>query len=332
MHNRKCEHGIRKEYCKECGGTALCIHDKRKSRCKECGGTALCEHGREKSQCVKCKGANICKHSKRKIFCLECDGSGICEHGRRKWQCKECKGSSYCEHGKRKNSCKECGGSQICEHGIDKRYCKDCEGSIFCKHEKNKYRCKDCDGRSLCKSEWCEVRGIPKYDGYCLRCCINICPEIEVSRNYKTKEKDVVDRIKEIFPDFNWIHDKKIEGGCSKRRPDLLLDIGSHIIILEIDENKHDDYECSCEHRRLMEISQDLGHRNVVFIRFNPDGYIKDDINITSCWKVDGNGIVVIKKSKQKEWKERINILTEQIKYWIDNPVQKMIQIIELFY
>jgi len=82
-----------------------------------------------------------------------------------------------------------------------------------------------------------------------------------------------------------------------------------------------------------MEISQDLGHRNIVFIRFNPDSYIDNGgKNITSCWKVNGNGLLVIKKTKQKEWKERINTLIDQIKYWINNPVQKMIETIELFY
>ena len=34
----------------------------------------------------------------------------------------------------------------------------------------------------------------------------------------------------------------------------------------------------------------------------------------------------------QKEWKERINSLKEQIQYWIDNPTEKTIEIIELFY
>ena len=63
---------------------------------------------------------------------------------------------------------------------------------------------------------------------------MNLFPDKPVIRNYKTKEKDVVDRIKEIFPDFTWVHDKKIQDGCSKRRPDLLLDLGSHIIIIEI--------------------------------------------------------------------------------------------------
>jgi hypothetical protein len=31
----------------------------------------------------------------------------------------------------------------------------------------------------------------------------------QIKRNYKTKEKNVVDKIKESFPDFTWVSDKK---------------------------------------------------------------------------------------------------------------------------
>ena len=41
--------------------------------------------------------------------------------------------------------------------------------------------------------------------------------------------------------------------------------------------------------------------------------------------------IVLDKKSKQKEWHERIQILKDQIHYWIDNPTEKTVEIIELF-
>ena len=39
-----------------------------------------------------------------------------------------------------------------------------------------------------------------------------------------------------------------------------------------------------------------------------------------------------ITKTKQKEWEERIETLKQQIQYWIDNPTEKTIEIIELFY
>jgi len=202
-----------------------------------------------------------------------------------------------------------------------------------CPHGKSKSKCKECGGSALCKSSWCHTTAIPKYNNYCLTCCINICPEIQVSRNYKTKEKEVVDRIKEKYPDFTWIHDKKVVDGCSKRRPDLLLDMGYHIIIVEVDENKHTGYDCSCENKRLMELSQDLQHRPIVFIRFNPDSYINQNkLKISSCWRTNKLGVIQIMKTRMTEWKERINILNQQIQYWIDNKSNKTIEIIELFY
>jgi phenylpropionate dioxygenase-like ring-hydroxylating dioxygenase large terminal subunit len=152
-------------------------------------------------------------------------------------------------------------------------------------------------------------------------------------RNYKTKEKNVVEYITQSFNGFTWVSDKKIQDGCSRRRPDLLLDMGTHIIIVEIDENKHTDYDCSCEHKRLMELSQDLQHRPIVFIRFNPDDYINQNGElIKSCWKLNKLGIMQISKTKQNEWDARLYSLKQQIQYWIDNSTEKTIEIIELFY
>ena len=135
------------------------------------------------------------------------------------------------------------------------------------------------------------------------------------------------------FINYTWIYDKKIYDGCSKRRPDLLLDLGEQLIIIEIDENKHDTYDCICENKRLMEISQDLSHRPIIFIRFNPDQYTDlEGTKIKSCWKLHKNGVLYIEKNKIKEWSDRLKILEDQIQYWINNKTIKTIEIIELFY
>ena len=292
-----------------------------------------CEHNRRKSRCKECDGSEICEHNKRKSQCKKCGGSGICEHNKRKSQCKKCGGSGICEHNKRKSQCKECGGSAICEHNTQKSQCKKCGGSGICEHNKLKSQCKKCGGSALCKSPFCESYKKQKYNGYCLRCCIYIHPEIQVSRNYKTKETDVVQRIQLQFPELTWVADKKVQDGCSLRRPDLLLDMGTHNIIVEVDENKPADYDCSCEHKRLMQISQDLYHRPIIFIRFNPDAYTNQDgISIKSCWKLNKSGIMTVMKTKEKEWIERITTLINQIQYWIINQSSKMIEIVELFY
>ncbi len=120
----------------------------------------------------------------------------------------------------------------------------------------------------------CETTASPRYKGHCLRCFVHFFPHERNVLNYKTKESVVAVHLNDKFPDVDWAQDKPVEGGCSKRRPDLLLVMGAHIVIVEVDENRHDAYDCTCENCRLMEISRDLNHRHIVMIRFNPDGYV----------------------------------------------------------
>jgi very-short-patch-repair endonuclease len=183
-----------------------------------------------------------------------------------------------------------------------------------------------------CKTNLCStIVQSNKYDGYCIRCFIHLFPDKPVSRNYKTKEQATVDFIKQYFPDKTIITDKQISGGCSKRRPDILIDFGEQIIIVEIDEYQHKSYD-NCDNRRMMEISQDLGHRPVVFIRFNPDDYIdKNNTKIKSCWTTTRKtGLVKI--DNKKIWQERLNVLKNQVKYWINNKTEKTVENIHLFY
>jgi hypothetical protein len=185
-----------------------------------------------------------------------------------------------------------------------------------------------------CKTHLCYRQVNEKYDGYCLRCFVNLFPDKPVSHNYKTKEFAVVEFVKNKFENYTWIADKIVSDGCSKKRPDLLLDLGYQVIIIEIDEKQHIDYECSCENKRIMELSQDVEHRPIIFIRFNPDDYNIKEKKITSCWGLNGKGICIIKKSKKDEWEQRLNILEKQINYWInlENKTDKTIEIIQLFY
>ena len=205
--------------------------------------------------------------------------------------------------------------------------------AIYCKTHKNPLMI-DIFNKT-CKSDWCYTQVSDKYDGYCVYCYIHLFPEKPVARNYKTKERTVVEFVLKEFPQYTWINDKQIQGGCSKRRPDLLMDFEYQLIIVEIDENQHtgEDYgDCSCENKRMMLLSQDVGHRPIVFIRFNPDDYLDKDKNITSCFGIDKNGVCGVKKTKQKEWTHRLNALRENIQYWSNHKLEKTIEIIQLFY
>jgi hypothetical protein len=68
--------------------------------------------------------------------------------------------------------------------------------------------------------------------------------------------------------------DKTIDGGvCGKERPDRIYDFGAVIVVLECDENQHQERACHCEQTRMINIGQSFGGTPVYFIRWNPDDY-----------------------------------------------------------
>ena len=161
-----------------------------------------------------------------------------------------------------------------------------------------------------------------------------------MARNYKTKEFAVVEYVKRRFADLDWVCDKQVLDGCSRRRPDLLCDFGDQVLIVEVDENQHTDYDCSCENKRLMELSQDVGHRPIVFVRFNPDAYMASSAgpagprSVTSCWGNNKSGVCVVKKTKTREWAWRLEALAQQVEYWATraNRTTKTVEVVQLFY
>ena len=172
------------------------------------------------------------------------------------------------------------------------------------------------------------------YKGHCYRCFINTFPDNTIIRNHKTKERTVADFIKEHFSCYDISFDKRIDGGCSSRRPDILIDLGHRVIIIEIDENQHGTYDCSCENKRLMQLFQDAGMRRMTFVRFNPDQYYdcKEGSN-SSCWGITANtGVFVVKDGKKKEWDRRLNVLKEHVQHACENGGEKDIDIVYLFY
>lgn len=184
-----------------------------------------------------------------------------------------------------------------------------------------------------CKLKECDTHVFgSKYDGYCTRCYVYMNPDKPLSRNYKTKERAVVEYIFENFKDYKWIWDKKIFNGSSLRRPDLYLDLGDQAIIIEIDENQHTPYDCSCNNSRLMELSKDINHKPLIFLRFNPDKYI--DINnnkISSCFSaMPKTGI--LKVNNNSNWNKRLNQLKDYVDYWIENRSNRTLMVIEICY
>jgi len=202
------------------------------------------------------------------------------------------------------------------------------KGGLYCDEHKKMFMVNVVD--IPCRTPFCTTRALKKYDGHCLFCFVHLFPHSPLTRNYKTKESSVVEFVKTTFPQYNWITDKRVQDGCSRRRPDLLLDLGDQVLIIEVDENKHADYECSCENKRVMELSQDVGHRSIVFIRFNPDSYVVEDQKVPSCWCLNKDGLCILKD--KTAWERRLDALKQQMEYWIQERTPKTVEVVQLFY
>jgi hypothetical protein len=166
-----------------------------------------------------------------------------------------------------------------------------------------------------------------KWNPYCFRCYCVLNPDAVIPRKYKLKEHHVVDKLKENFEEkFTMRFDKIVEGGCSRRRPDVAIDFGSHCLMIEIDENKHTNY--SCEEKRMVELYEDVGFRKIVFLRFNPDRYTDGSAVYPSPFRYTRAGILHLEET---EFNRRMDRLMERIRAHRIEPTDQ-ITVEYLFY
>lgn len=232
-------------------------------------------------------------------------------------------------------SCKKCNYNKgKCQHGTEKRKCKDCGGEGLCEHRKQKQACGECNPTincGICKSVQPSKKS--KFYPLCEACFCQEYQDSPLSVNYKTKERYLFDEIKNRFSGVSMRVNKRVDNGCSKRKPDILIDKGIFSIIIECDENQHINYEC--EEKRIMELFQDLGNRPLVVIRFNPDSYTTNTITIAGCFE---DAKLLFKKKyynlSQFEWDKRIEVLEGIIKKYLmlDEIPSKEITVEKLFY
>jgi hypothetical protein len=146
-HENKCEHGRRKDSCKEpeciSKATSICPHGRYKARCKEpeciSNATALCSHGRRKDRC-------------KEPECIS-NATAICPHGRFKATCKEpeciSNATALCSHGRFKATCKEpeciSNATALCDHQRQRHQCKDCTDPIHVTIKNMLHGSKQCD-------------------------------------------------------------------------------------------------------------------------------------------------------------------------------------------
>jgi len=148
---------------------------------------------------------------------------------------------------------------------------------------------------------------------YCRGCFVFLNPDHSSNKNFLYKQKEIIKELEEEFKIDQT--DRRIQGGCSKRRPDVVIDRFSHVVIVEIDEDQHKYYNKECEQQRINDLYQDFGYRPIVMIRFNPDSY-----SIFNDWTQRILGMFDKQKRKRKvEYELRINKLKEVLNKHVFN-------------
>jgi hypothetical protein len=178
----------------------------------------------------------------------------------------------------------------------------------------------------------CDTTVGDRYKGYCLRCFVYLFPGEKVSRNFKVKEQHFIDYITEagVLPDHAQVtFDKPLQGGCSARKPDIFVDVYTHTVHCENDEDQHRNY--ACENKRSMELFQDAGNRPQVQLRFNPDGFTSEDgVKHPGCFKYNIFGVPVIRD--RVVWAARMDAFLERLTYHLTHVPDRDITIEHMFY
>lgn len=180
---------------------------------------------------------------------------------------------------------------------------------------------------SICKSTNCKsIIYNDSYQGYCLECFRIEYPNDELVRNYRVKEKTIISDIGCKYRDI--ICNKRIgDNGCILR-PDGLIKLESHNIIIEIDEHQHKAKGYTDEHGRILKIYNAFDCKPLVVIRFNPDGF---NGLANGLFSFNSSGMLTIANQEiyQNSINELIKVIDEHHNY-LDSMDQ--IKIIKLRY
>ena len=120
---------------------------------------------------------------------------------------------------------------------------------------------------------------------------------------------------------IDFVHDRVTEAildcACRRYRPDFWAELPTFVLVVEVDERQHENYEPSCELRRLVELLAACMGKPLVVIRYNPDAYkIQGETQHTSTEKRHTTLIETIRK-----YEDRIldKILTVEYLFYSDN-------------
>jgi hypothetical protein len=146
-----------------------------------------------------------------------------------------------------------------------------------------------------------------------------------------TKERDVFKFIKQEFIGDVWVFNRRVENYSRySYRPDALLRLSSHAIVVEVDENQHSSYDVVAETNRIQTIQENV-RTPLIVIRLNTDKCIDNTGSAHDPkWKLNTSGDLVA--HHPEEWQLRLQALKTQIKYHMAHIPSEPILEIRLFF
>jgi hypothetical protein len=163
-------------------------------------------------------------------------------------------------------------------------------------------------------------------EGLCFSCFAFTYPESTTVKNFLVKERFIVNYLKKKHPEYSWKYNKFINS-CAKYRPDLLLDLGTHIVIIEIDEHQHNtELYKDCDLKRTFDILAELA-RPLIMLRINPDAYSDNGIKHKPIFKNVRKQLVL----DEKIWNERRSVIDTTFEKCRIEPTEMFTQM-DLFF
>jgi len=226
-------------------------------------------------------------------------------------------------------TCSECQDTPLCKLN-DHLYClkhyPDPDAIRKLNREDQRLTCSQCpepplcrlNGDLYCQEHYPDLVAISMLNKECKYCDLGqtdyVCQDCRTRRH--RKEWDVVCQLRRMIPGKRPIHDSnRPVKECSRRRPDLFYDCGTHVVIVEVDENQHRDYQPLCECARISEIVGSIGGQPITIIRYNPDKILNRD------------------QPHRVSKEMRLNLLVEIVRKELNLvPIKFEVKLIQLFY
>jgi hypothetical protein len=127
------------------------------------------------------------------------------------------------------------------------------------------------------------------------------------------------------------LYDRIIDSQCGYERPDWVFECAGYCVVLECDENAHNNYGSKCERNRMINISQALGIKTI-FIRYNPDKFKSGKVTKELTKMQRQIKLLKVLDSMLKQDHEKLEFLSVVYLFY-DNydPTTVILQSIDLF-